>query len=129
MKKYFVINASNCSAENLSAKQLLAAYQNHVMTPNGVEAEYQYNHDSGILFQWQNGQKFVYENDLSPDEALKSLVSLTIEQIENLEDTIRVFDDKKEALDFVDFSIECVLESDDPYIEQMKEVRNMLSNA
>ena len=101
-----------------------------VMTPNGIDAEFQYDKDSGLLFQWQNGQKFVYENDLSPEDAEQHLIDRTIEIIENdPEQTIRVFDNLQDALDFVDFSLDCVLETDDPYIEQMKEVRSLLSNA
>lgn len=130
MKKYYLINASACSAQCLTSKSILESYQKCVATPNGIEAEFQYDHESGLLFQWQNGQKYVYENDLTPEAAEEHLLARTIESIEsNPEETIRVFDNRQDALDFVDFSLDCVLETDDPYIEQMKEVRNMLSNA
>lgn len=130
MKKFYVVNATACSARLLSSKQILSEYQKCVPTPNGVEPEFQYDEEKGFLFQWQYGQKFVFEHDVTPEDAYARLLQWTIQAIEeDPDETIRVFDNKQDAIEFVDFSLDCLYEADDPSVSRMLEIKHTLENS
>lgn len=127
MKKYIVVNTTACTVECLTEKALMNAYQKCAPTPNGVEPEFQYDEDMGYLFQWQRGQKFVFENGVSPEDAKERLLQWTIRDMEdNADETIRVFTDKAEAIEFIDFSLGFLYEDDDPSVQTLTELKNTL---
>lgn len=127
MKKLFVVNTTVCSVRQMTEKAFLNEFQKCVPTPNGVEPEFQYDEEMQYLFQWQRGQKYIFENEVAPEYAYARLLHWTIQDAENDPDeTIRVFDSKQEALEFIDFSISFVYEEDDPNVAKLSELRNTL---
>ena len=129
-RKLFVLNATTVNVEVLTEKEFLEEYAHRVQSPHGIVREFQYDEETKELWQWQYGNRYVVRSNVEPEDGWKQLIDWAIMDAETGSDeVILVFDNKDEAIDYMNNAYEDFMaDGDDLIAEDCRKIMEILCN-
>ena len=118
-RKLFVLNATTVKVDVLTEKAFLEEYAHRVQSPHGIVREFQYDEETKELWQWQYGNRNVVRSNVEPKEGWNQLIEWAITDAETgTDEVIFVFDDKQEAIDYMQDAYEDFMADGDDLIAE-----------